>query len=40
MIDESIAKTTAINWQDLDLLNPRNLGGDQDTGIKSVTSAI
>ncbi len=39
MIDDSIAEITAIKWQDLELLNPRNLGDDQGSGIKSVMYA-
>jgi hypothetical protein len=37
--DESIAEITAIKWQELELLNPRNLGDDQGAGINSVTYA-
>jgi hypothetical protein len=39
VIDKSIAEITAIKWQNLELLNPRNLGDDQGVGIKSITYA-
>ncbi len=39
MIDEGIAKITAVKWQDLELMNPRNLGDHQGAGIKSATYA-
>ena len=37
VIDKSIAEITAIEWQNLELMNPRSLGDDQGVGIKSVT---